>query len=91
VEQAATRQYLSIWLTLIALTAVEAMLAYLRTPPALMLALLIGISTLKAAFIIGWFMHLRWERRALLYFLFPALMFCIALLFGLLPDAGAHR
>jgi caa(3)-type oxidase subunit IV len=87
-EQAGTRQYLTIWFALLALTAVEVALAYLKTPPALMLALLVGLSTLKAALIIGWFMHLRWEKRALFYFLFPALLFCIALLFGLLPDAG---
>ena len=87
-EQAGTRQYISIWLALLALTAAEVVLAYLRTPPALMLALLIGLSTLKAALIIGWFMHLRWEKRTLFYFLFPALVFCIGLLFALLPDAG---
>jgi caa(3)-type oxidase subunit IV len=89
-EQAGARQYLWIWAALLALTAVEVVVAYLQTPSALMLALLIGLSTLKAALIIGWFMHLRWERRALFYFLFPALLFCIALLFGLLPDAGGR-
>ncbi len=79
--------YLRVWIALLLLTGVEVMLAYLQTPPAIMLAALMGLSLLKAALIVCWFMHLKFERRSLALAIFPMLFVCILLLLVLLPDA----
>jgi cytochrome c oxidase subunit 4 len=81
------RPYVTVWLALLVLTAVEVWLAYLQFSPAPMLLFLIVLSTGKAALIVAWFMHMKFERRSLALLLFPSLVFCIGLLFLLLPDA----
>jgi|SoiMethySBSTD1v2_1073268.scaffolds.fasta_scaffold656855_2 cytochrome c oxidase subunit 4 len=77
-----------VWLFLLALTGVEVLLAYLHTPPIVMLAALMGLSLLKAAYIIAYFMHMKFERRSLRFSLFPILVLCILALLMLLPDAA---
>jgi cytochrome c oxidase subunit 4 len=77
-----------VWLFLLALTGVEVLLAYLHTPPVVMLAALIGLSLVKAAYIIAYFMHMKFERRSLSFSLFPILVLCILALLMLLPDAA---
>jgi cytochrome c oxidase subunit IV len=86
-EGAATRKFVYIWVFLLALTAVEVILAYLHTPLAIMLAALLGLSFLKAGYIVSWFMHMRWEQRSLRWAIFPLFFFCLAILFAVLPDA----
>ncbi|MBN8732867.1 MAG: cytochrome C oxidase subunit IV family protein [Acidobacteria bacterium] len=81
------KKYLLVWALLLVLTAVEVVLAYLHTPLAIMLALLIGLSLVKAGSIVAWFMHLAEEHRALAWTLMPALFFIALLLLGILPDA----
>jgi len=82
------RKYLVVWALLLALTAVEVVLAYLHTPLAVMLALLIGLSLLKAGAIVAWFMHMAEEPRGLFWTLMPAFFFVALILLGILPDAG---
>jgi cytochrome c oxidase subunit 4 len=77
-----------VWLFLLALTGVEVLLAYLHAPLTVMLAALIGLSLLKAVYIIGYFMHMKFERRSLKLSLFPILVVCILALLMLLPDAA---
>ena len=81
------RKYFAVWGVLLALTAVEVLLAYLHTPLAVMLALLIGLSFLKAGSIVAWFMHMAEERRALVWTLFPTFLFIALALLSVLPDA----
>ena len=76
-----------VWAALLILTALEVALAYLRVSPKWMLLALVGLSTVKAILIAGWFMHLRFERRSLFLALIPTLTVFILLLFGFLPDA----
>lgn len=83
----ASSGFVRIWAILLALTSLEILLAYLHVPPPLMLVSLLGISGVKAALIVAWFMHLRWERFSLFLVLFPALIFCILILLLVLPDA----
>jgi len=82
------KKYLAVWALLLVLTAVEVVLAYLHTPPAIMLALLIGLSLVKAGSIVAWFMHLAEEHRALAWTLIPAFFFIALILLGILPDAS---
>jgi cytochrome c oxidase subunit IV len=82
------KKYLAVWGGLLALTAVEVLLAYMNTPLAVMLGLLIGLSLVKAGSIVAWFMHMATERRALMWTLFPAFIFIALALLSILPDAS---
>ena len=78
---------MKIWFALLTLTAVEVALAYIQIPAGWMLVSLVGLSTLKAILIGGWYMHLKFERRSLFFALIPTLTVFILLLSGFLPDA----
>jgi len=54
-----------VWIFLLVFTAIEVLLAYLQVTPVLMLVILVGLSVLKAALIIAYFMHLKFERFSL--------------------------
>ena len=79
--------FLNVLLGLLALTVVEVFLAYIHVPLTIMLTVLIGLSLIKAAMIIAYFMHLRFERMSLVLTLIPTLVVCICLLFIVFPDS----
>lgn len=79
--------FLNVLLGLLVLTVVEVFLAYIHVPLTIMLTLLIGLSLVKAAMIIAYFMHLRFERMSLVLTLIPTLAVCICLLFIVFPDS----
>ena len=81
------KMFLNVLLGLLALTVVEVFLAYIHVPLTLMLIILIGLSLIKAAMIIAYFMHLRFERMSLVLTLIPTLVICICLLFIVFPDS----
>lgn len=88
--QAATgsRLYAWTWFWLLAITGVEVFLAYIHLPVNLMIVLLMGLSVIKAALIMAYFMHLRFERLSLVLTLVPALVLCICLiLIFFFPDS----
>ena len=78
---------LTIWLALLALTAVEVWLAYIHTPPLTMLIVLLALSFGKAALIASYFMHLRYENRPVFSLIVPVAITFALLLLGFLPDA----
>ncbi len=84
---ATAKSFVGIWTALLVLTGVEVFIAYMHVPPLTMLTALVGISVVKAALIIAYFMHLKFERLSLFLTLFPMLIFCILLLFILMPDS----
>ena len=84
---AGNRFYLAVWGWLLGLTGVEIFLAYLQLPSVPMLTLLMGLSIVKAALIMSYFMHLRFERLRLVLTLVPALVIAISLLFVFYPDS----
>src|SRR5437764_9061106 len=84
---ATTGTFAKVWVTLLVLTAVEVFLAYEQVPMMIMLTALIGLSIVKAALIIAYFMHLKFERLSLFLTLFPMLIFCILLMLIFLGDA----
>lgn len=89
-----TKMFLSVLGGLLLLTLVEVFLAYIHVPLSIMLTLLIGLSLIKAAMIVAYFMHLRFERMSLVLTLIPTLAVCICLLFIVFPDsfrAGSLR
>ena len=84
---ATRKKFLSVWLWLLMLTAIETFLAYTQLPIKIMLSLLMGLSVIKASLILSYFMHLRYERRSLALTLLPGLIFIIVLLLMFFPDS----
>jgi cytochrome c oxidase subunit IV len=87
-EVGSTKLFTQVWFWLLLLTAIEVFLAYLRLQPALMLTILVGLSLIKSALIISYFMHLRFEHLGLFLLLIPAMVFCICMmLIMFFPDS----
>ncbi len=81
------RLYLTVWVGLVVLTIVEVALAYMHLSLAVMLITLMGLSLIKAALIVAYFMHLRFERLSLFLTLIPATVICIVLMASFFPDS----
>ena len=79
--------FTSIWVWLLILTLIEIFLAYKPMPLHFMLVVLLGLSLIKAALIIAYFMHLKFERLSLILTIIPMLVVCICLLFVFFPDS----
>lgn len=82
-----TKLFSIVWLWLLALTGIEVFLAYKQVSIHIMLTILIGLSVIKAALIVAYFMHLRFERLSLVLTLVPMLVVCICLLLVFFPDS----
>ncbi len=85
--EGSTRVFMIVWFWLLALTGVEVFLGYEQLELKLMLVLLMGLSIIKAALIIAYFMHLRYERPSMAATLMPALVIVIVLMNIFLPDS----
>src|SRR5881396_628035 len=81
------RLFLSVWAWLLLLTGVEVFLGYIHLPVVYMLVILMGASIIKAALIVAYFMHLRFERIHLLLTIVPAVVIAICLLLVFFPDS----
>jgi len=79
--------FTSVWVVLVVLTLIEILLAYKTMPIHIMLTILLGLSVIKAALIVAYFMHLKFERMSLILTLVPMLVICICLLFVFFPDS----
>jgi len=79
--------FLMVWFWLLALTGFEVFLGYIHLSVGLMLVILMGASIIKAALIVAYFMHLRFERLNLILTIVPAVVICICLLLVFFPDS----
>jgi cytochrome c oxidase subunit IV len=79
--------FTSIWVWLLVLTLIEIFLAYKPMSTRVMLTILLGLSIIKAALIVAYFMHLKFERLSLILTIVPMLVVCILLLFVFFPDS----
>lgn len=79
--------FLKVWTVLLVLTAVEIFLAYEELPVHIMLVLLMGLSLIKAAMIVAYFMHLRYERTSLAWTLVPATVFVLVMMCVFFSDS----
>ena len=86
-EHGTVKSFSVVWILLLIFTGIEVLLAYEQVTPVLMLVILIGLSVLKAALIIAYFMHLKFERFSLFLTLFPMLIFCILMMLVFMPDS----
>jgi cytochrome c oxidase subunit 4 len=80
-------QNTKIWGILLGLTAFEVFLAYIKLDLTLMVIILMGASIIKAALIVAFFMHLKFERLSLILTIVPTLviLFCLFAIF--FPDS----
>ena len=60
-----TRLFVYVWIWLAAITGFEVFLGYERLRPELMLSILVILSMVKAALIVSYFMHLKYEKLSL--------------------------
>ena len=79
--------FISVWFWLLLITGIEIFLGYIHLDVRLMLTILMGLSIIKAALIVAYFMHLRFERLSLVLTLVPMLVICICLLLVFFPDS----
>jgi cytochrome c oxidase subunit IV len=86
-ELLSRRLTLIVWAWLLALTGIEVFLAYEQLELRLMLVLLMGLSLVKAGLIMAYFMHLRFEKKALILTLIPALVVVASTLAVFFPDS----
>ena len=87
VEHGTIKSFTVVWIILLVLTGIEVLLAYEQVNPVIMLTILVGLSVIKAALIIAYFMHLKFERFSLFLTLFPMLIFCILMMMVFMPDS----
>lgn len=86
---ATTKAFVNVWLALLFMTGIEVFLAYEQIPVLIFLTALVGLSVIKAALIIAYFMHLKFEKLSLFLTLFPMLILCIILmLLMFMPDSS---
>jgi cytochrome c oxidase subunit 4 len=79
--------FISVWIWLLLLTGFEVFLGYIHLSVIYMLVILLGASIIKAALIVAYFMHLRFERLNLILTIVPAVVICICLLLVFFPDS----
>jgi len=86
-EHGTIQSFAVVWIILLVFTGIEVLLAYKQVNPVIMLTILIGLSVIKAALIIAYFMHMKFERFSLFLTLFPMLIFCILMMMVFMPDS----
>ena len=86
-------QYFWVWGALLVLTAIEVVLAYKQVFGAVrMLEVLLILSVIKSALIIGYFMHLKFERALMRWMLMVSVVACFVIMyFFFFPDADRVR
>ena len=72
--------FLKVWIVLAIVTGIEVLLGYEQLVPATMLTILVLLSVFKGALIVGFFMHMKYERFSLFLMLVPATLFCIMMI-----------
>jgi len=80
-------QFLWVWGALLLMTAIEVYLTYQNLQPVRMLTILLGLSFVKAALIIGYFMHMKFEVSRMKWLTMCTLVVCLALMMIFFPDA----
>jgi cytochrome c oxidase subunit IV len=83
----AKAQFFWVWGVLLLITGIEVYLGYQNMQPVRMLTILMGLSIIKAALIIGYFMHLKFEVSRMKWLTMCSLVFCLSMMCIFFPDA----
>lgn len=81
------KQFYIVWAGLLAATGIEVLLAYMQLPAVKMLSILLGLSIVKSALIILWFMHMKFEVPRMRRLMMVSLCVCLLLMCVFFPDA----
>lgn len=80
--------YFTVWFWLLVITLLEIGIVLVHVPKALLVFSLITLALMKAALIMAYFMHLRYERLNLIYAVVTPMFFLAIVLFAFVgPDA----
>jgi cytochrome c oxidase subunit IV len=91
-ENAGAEQRKVIWRTfwiLLILTAVEFLIAFTLEAGALKTAIFVGMTIVKAFYIVGEFMHLKHEVKSLIWVILVPCIFVVWLLIALMREGGS--
>ena len=80
------KENIIVWGGLLFLTAVEVFLGYYQLGAIKMLIILLGLSLIKAALIIAYFMHMKFETKTFILTVIPTLIVLLCLFAILFPD-----
>ncbi len=80
-------QFYVVWIALLIMTGIEVFLAYEQLPAVRMLSILLGLSIVKAALIILYFMHMKFEVTRMRRVMMLSLAICLCLMCIFFPDA----
>jgi heme/copper-type cytochrome/quinol oxidase subunit 4 len=81
------RVYIMVWIGLLCIVGAEVLLAYAHLRTGVLLAALLALAVVEAAAGLLFFMHLKYERARLAWWLIPVLIFVFLLMDHLWPDA----
>ena len=87
VHQHKMSQFFWVWGILLLATAIEVYLGYQNLQPVKMLGILLVLSFFKAALIVLFFMHMKFETAVMRRVLMGSLVFCLALMTMFFADA----
>ncbi len=82
--------YWMVWLVLLVLTVVELIVAKAPMPKVAIVVSLCALALAKAAIVAAYFMHLKFEKYALMLIVMSPLVLSAILYIGLVPDAITH-
>ncbi|HET9531105.1 MAG TPA: cytochrome C oxidase subunit IV family protein [Blastocatellia bacterium] len=85
------RENVVIWGVLLLLTGIEVFLAYIHLNLTLMLIILMGLSIIKAALIVAYFMHMKFEKLSFILTIVPVLVVLLCLFAIFFPDSFRIR
>ncbi len=80
--------FIKVWVALLVLTLVEILLAYIQFGQVAMVTMLMGLSLVKTALIMAYFMHLKFDKPALSWILCVPMVACLLIMVGyFFPDS----
>ncbi len=82
--------YWGVWAALAVLTVIELLVAKAPVPKFIMVFSLCALALAKAALVAAYFMHLKFEKYALILVVLSPLLLSAILYIGLVPDAITH-
>ena len=83
------RQIWKVFIILSVITALEFLIAFTMHHGALKIAIFVGMTIVKAFFIVGEFMHLKHETKSLIWSILIPVIFVVWLLLALILEGGA--
>ena len=81
------RIYVVTWFWLLIITMLEIGIVLVHVPKVLLALSLVTLALMKAALIVAYFMHLKYERLNFIYAVVAPLFLGVILFFALVPDA----